>query len=157
VAGILYIYIPNPIFMKRSLAALALLLFIVPAFAQDTKAPTVTIKREVKKHTTPGEYEVILTFTCENGPVSGYARYKENLTFSNKDASVSCTNNGSSSFSYEGGQVKFLWTSLALHESMVISYLVKNGGDEVKSSVKGNFGYVYDNTKQMVALDGAAR
>ncbi len=138
--------------MKRSLAALALLLLIVPAFAQDTKAPTVTIKREVKQHATPGEYEVVLTFTCEGGTVSGYARYKENLTFSNKNASVTSTSDASSSFSFEGGQVKFLWTNLALRDMMVISYLVKNGGEEVKDSVKGNFGYVYDNTKQVVAV-----
>lgn len=139
--------------MKRSLAALALLLFIVPAFAQDTKAPNVTIKREVKKHSTPGEYEVILTFTCNGGTVSGYARYKENLTFSNKNASVSSTNDASSSFSFEGGQVKFLWTNLALRDIMTISYLVKNGGDEVKDPVKGNFGYVYNNEKQAVAVN----
>lgn len=100
---------------------------------------------------TPGEYQVMISITCNNATVNSFASYKEDLDSMGGEVEVTSINTGGANFSYVDGKVKFLWSSLNLHGTMVISYLVQDNA-EWDIDQPGTFKYVYNNAVAEVKI-----
>lgn len=113
---------------------------------------TVSVSRKITALGSPDEYQVDLTIT--KGNIKGFAKLSEKIPTGYKADYI---NESGSSFAFEDGEARFIWTSIPSSEEIKVSYKLTpdpNASIQKPAYIDGSkFSYIENNQTNSVAID----
>ncbi|HKC69542.1 MAG TPA: SPOR domain-containing protein, partial [Bacteroidia bacterium] len=111
----------------------------------------VTVSRKVTALEGANNFEV--SVNIKKGAIKGFAKLSEKIPAGFKAEQISVSG---SSFAFENGEAKFIWTSIPASEDLNVSYKLTPDGSSIQSPsyIEGSkFSYIEGDQTKKIALD----